>query len=87
MTLCSVSPIGIGDADRCGIADRPGESKKLHMVVPEQHYVPPLVLVAVPRGILGRIKPRVFPNPVALDDFGDGPNGDFREGVMKVKVS
>jgi len=73
-----VSPIGIGDADRCGIADRPGESEKLHMVVPEQHYVPPLVLVAVPRGILGRIKPRVFPNPVALDDFGDGPNGDFR---------
>ena len=31
----SVSPIGIGDADRCGIADRPGESEKLHMVVPE----------------------------------------------------
>src|SRR2546422_3805827 len=66
------------DADRRGIADRPGESGKLHMVVPEHHLVPPLILVAVPRGILGRIKSRVFTNPAALDDLGDGPDGDFR---------
>src|ERR1043165_1867199 len=48
------------------------------MVIPKQHDVPPLVLVAVPRRVLGRINPRVFPNPVALDDFSRGPNGDFR---------
>src|SRR5262245_6860068 len=48
------------------------------MIVTEQHYVTPLTLVAVPWGILGRIKPGVFPNPGTLDDFSGGPAGDLR---------
>src|SRR5262245_53210174 len=48
------------------------------MIVTEQHYVTPLTLVAVPWGILGRIKPGVFPDPVTLNDFSGGPDGDLR---------
>ena len=53
------------------------------MVVPEQHLITSLILVTVPGGIQGRIKPVVFPNPVALDDFGCRSDGDLRafEGV------
>ena len=48
------------------------------MAVPEQHHVTPLVLGAMPGQVRGRINPRVFPDPVALDNLGAGLDGDFR---------
>ncbi len=47
------------------------------MVVPEQHHIPPLVLVAVPGRVLGGVEPCILPNPIPLDDLGGGLQRHF----------